>query len=301
MRRALFAAMIAAVLAACSGAAADHEVLGDRAYAQRSYRDALVEYRLAIRQGASAELRAKAGAAALHAGDLADAVQQFMALAQNDAKRTTEAAEGLELVARAAVDTNDHAAARAAINALRAIAPDRVVGGIGEELGFALGDSTLNRSALTLLPYAAAAAPDARRQDSLMYVYGTLLAATGRCQDALPIFESLVRRQREPTALAGAQRAGASCALQLGRQALAAGQPSQAETWFRQAATDAESTPEGRAAYVGLGDVMFAQGDFQGAAEAYQRAMLNAPPGDSIAAIAADHLNRLAQPGTPLP
>lgn len=301
MRRLVAGGLTVTLLAACSGAAAQHEVLGDRAYAQRAYHDALVEYRLAIRQGASPALRAKAGAAALHAGDLSDAVQQFAALAQNDQKRATEAAEGLELVARAAVDTNDHAAARAAINALRAIAPDRIVGGIGEELSFALGDSAVNRGALTLLPYAAAGASDARRQDSLMYVYATALAGAGRCQDAVPIFEGLIRRGREPTALTGAERGSASCALALGRQALNAGQPSQAETWFRRAATDAEDTPEGRAAYVGLGDVMFAQGEFQGAAEAYQRAMLNAPPGDSIAAIAADHLNRLAQPGTPLP
>ncbi|HKI94525.1 MAG TPA: tetratricopeptide repeat protein [Gemmatimonadales bacterium] len=289
------------LVAACSSAAADHQALGDRAYLRSDYGTALVEYRLALRQQtASPELRAKAGAAALRAGDLGAAVEEYAALGKDKAQQA-EAAVGLERVARIAVDSNDHATLWSALDALRQIAPDRIIGGVGEELALALGDSAAPRAALTLLPYAAAAAPDARRQDSLMYLYGVALVRAGRCGQAVPVFESLLRRQRDPAVQGDAARGAASCALTLGRNSLNSGQPSDAADWFRRAATEAPDTPEGRAAYVGLGDVMFAQGDFAGAADAYQRAMAGAAPGDSIAQIAAEHLNRLAQPGTPNP
>ncbi len=47
---------IGAVLAACTGAAADHETLGDRAYVDHSYGDALVEFQLALRQDGADEV-----------------------------------------------------------------------------------------------------------------------------------------------------------------------------------------------------------------------------------------------------
>jgi hypothetical protein len=84
-------------------------------------------------------------------------------------------------------------------------------------------------------------------------------------------------------------------------RALEAGLPGDAEPWFRRAVAQAGHTPEGRAAYVGLGDVMFARGEFPGAAEAYQQAMTGAAAGDSIARIAAEKLNALAHAGTVLP
>ena len=80
--RAIVGVLAAAlVLAGCAGAAADHEKLGDRDYAERHFGDALVEYGLAIKQGATPRLRAKAGAAALHAGDLVAAAEQYRQLA----------------------------------------------------------------------------------------------------------------------------------------------------------------------------------------------------------------------------
>ena len=60
---------------ACQPSAADHEELGDRAYAAGAYRDALAEYQLGLKaHPGSADLNAKAGAAALHVGDYAAAV-----------------------------------------------------------------------------------------------------------------------------------------------------------------------------------------------------------------------------------
>ena len=53
-----------------------------------------------------------------------------------------------------------------------------------------------------------------------------------------------------------------------------------------------------RAAYIGLGDVLFARGALAEAAEAYQRVLSGAPPGDSLAQIAAEKLNVVANAGT---
>src|SRR5439155_219964 len=60
------------LVCACSRSAADHEELGDRAYAAGEYRNALAEYQLGLKaHPGSADLSAKAGAAALHTGDYA--------------------------------------------------------------------------------------------------------------------------------------------------------------------------------------------------------------------------------------
>src|SRR5439155_1263421 len=82
---------------ACSRSAADHEELGDRAYAAGEYRNALAEYQLGLKaHPGSADLSAKAGAAALHTGEYALAVAQYVALGQEDRSRAAEAADGLE-------------------------------------------------------------------------------------------------------------------------------------------------------------------------------------------------------------
>jgi tetratricopeptide (TPR) repeat protein len=66
---------------ACQPSAADHEELGDRAYAAGAYRDALAEYQLGLKADpGSADLNAKAGAAALHLGEYATAVDAYVAL-----------------------------------------------------------------------------------------------------------------------------------------------------------------------------------------------------------------------------
>lgn len=288
------AAACAALLVGCTNAAADHETLGDRAYLAREFGDALVEYRLALRQHApSPRLRAKAGASAVRAGDLLAATEEFRALAREAEERRGEAADGLEQVARAAIGARDRTALRAAIGGLRELAANRVVGAFGTELAATLGEDPPPAEALAVLPFAAASAPDARAQDSLMYEYGRALVRSGRCEAALPVFESLVRREREPAVMEPAARLGASCALSLGRKALGEGQPGRAEDWFRRAARAGE-TVTGRAAYVGLGDVMFARCDLAGALEAYQRAQLGAPPGDSIAGVAGAKINLIA-------
>ncbi|OGU03811.1 MAG: hypothetical protein A2W29_03190 [Gemmatimonadetes bacterium RBG_16_66_8] len=287
---------MALLVMACAGAAVDHEALGDRAYANRNFADALVEYRLAVRQRTppNPALRAKAGAAALHAGDLSAAVDEYRALAvEGGESRVLEAADGLEYVARAAAEADDRVALAAALMALRQVDAGRVLGTLALDLASAVSAETRPGDAVRVLPYAAAGAPDARRQDSLLYVYGNALSRVGRCADAIGVFEGVARRHREGVVLAPAQRDLARCALQLGRRALEEGQPTEAEGWFRRAAAGDDQDVVHRAAFLGLGDVLFARGDMVGAAEAYQRSLAGAEPGDSLAQVVAERLNAI--------
>ena len=132
-----------------------------------------------------------------------------------------------------------------------------------------------------------------------MYVEASARSHTGHCDQAIPILEGVARRQREPPVVPLAQAQLGHCTLFLGRQALDAGRAQEAEQWFREAASGGdEHDPIVRAAYIGLGDVLFARGALQDAAEAYQRALAGAQPGDSLAQIAAQKLNLVANAGT---
>jgi tetratricopeptide (TPR) repeat protein len=289
--------------AACSGRAADHEKLGDRAYVAGAWGDALTEYRLALLQvqTPSARLRAKAGAAAFHVGDLSDAAEEYLALARADGGRAGEAADGLERVALAASQAGDRPALRVALAGVRELASDRMAGGLGAQLAGMAADAGRPADAVAVLPFAAAGASDARQQDSLMYRYAQALTRVGRCQAAVPVYEGVARRQRAPSLMAAAAEGAGGCALRLGRGALDGNRFDEAETWFRRAVSQADDTAVGRAAYVGLGDVMLARGDIRGAAEAYQRALADAAPGDSIGEQARQRLNRIGSAGTAFP
>lgn len=294
--------IVVALLGACVRTAANHEALGDRAYVAGNHDEALTEYRLALVQAGtpSARLRAKAAGAALGAGDLAGAAAEYVALARADGGRVDEAAEGLERVARAASEVGDRPALQAGLAGLRELAPGRALG----PLALRLAGATSNASAadqLGVLPLAAANAPDARIEDSLMYAYGQALVRVGRCDQAVGVFEGLVRRQRAGDVVPGATQSALSCAVRLGRTELQAGRLERAEDWFRRAVAHGDETPLGRSAYLGLGDVMLARGDLVGAAEAFQRVLADAQSGDSVAAEARERLNRIANAGTAFP
>ncbi len=273
--------VLAAGVAACTGAAADHESLGDEAYVAREYGNALLEYQLALRQGAmGADLRLKAGIAALNGHELLEAATQFRSLAAEDPDQAMIAANGLDRVARAAGSEGNRPALQAALEGLWAIAPSRALGSFARELAF--DEEGVSNQAVDVLPYAAAAAPDARRQDSLMFVYAEVLVRRGRCKSAIDVFESLLRRAREPAVQADARNRAAACALGAGRRELNRGSPEDAEGWFCRAIGVGVNNYAARAAYVGLGDVRFARGDYAGARDAFRRAMDRAGPSDSL-------------------
>lgn len=293
----------AIALSGCVGAAAEHEVLGDRAYAEARYADALVEYQLAVlRHPDRADLRAKAGAAALHAEQLREAVDAYLALSRlSGEERRGEAASGLMRVADRALEEGDQEALGAALVGLREITPEWALGGHARILVGLQPAAPRSTEGLALLRIAAAGSANARTQDSLMLVYAAALRVMGDCERASRVYESLVRRERDPKTAEAAREGEVVCALELGRRALEAGRPAEAEQWFRRAGAAGGDLAAGRAAYIGLGDVLFAQGDFVGAAEAYLRALEGLAPGDSLYAVASERLNAIANAGRVIP
>lgn len=293
MRRLGVAAVAFAV--ACSHSAADHEQLGDRSYAAAAYRDALAEYQLALKAHPSADLHAKAGAAALHTQEFALAAAEYRALGERDNSRAAEAADALERVIRAAVAANDRAALATALAAVRAVAPRRPLGKYARLVALDAAERGDTATALALLPIAVAAAADARSGDSLLYAYGMAAARARDCDTAVPAFEGVLRRQREPAVVEGAREGLSLCALIQGQALLDRGQPAEAENWFRRATAPGASQDVERAAFLGLGDVRLARGDVPGALDSYQQALAGGNPGDSITVRAQQKINALGK------
>lgn len=294
------AAVALALVLACTRTAANHEDLGDRAYASGGYRDALAEYQLGLKADpGSGSLHAKAAAAALHLGDHALAVAEYRALAAEDRSRAEEAADGLERTLRSALTANERGAVADAITGLREIAPGRPLGRYARLVALNAVDRGDPADALALLPTAIAAAPDGRTADSLLFLYGAAAVRTRACSTAVPAFESVLRRQREAAVQEGAREGIGQCALVEGQMALDRGEPALAEGWFRRATAPGASMDVARAAFLGLGDVRLALGDMAGAMESYQQALSGGVPGDTIAQRAREKLNALGRAETP--
>lgn len=296
------AAALVAVTLACTRSAADHEELGDRAYAAGAYRDALAEYQLGLKaHPGSADLHARAAAAALHTEDYALSAAEYRALAKEDRSRVEEAADGLERVVRAALAGNARSAVALALEGLREIVPSRPLGRYARIAALDAADQGNVGEALALLPTAVAAAPDGRSADSLLFVYGMMAVHARDCGTAVPVFEGVLRRQREPAITDGAREGLGLCALVEGQRALERGQPADAEGWFRRATAPGAPVDVARAAFLGLGDVRLAQGDIAAALESYQQAMTGGTPGDTITLRAQEKINALGKADAPSP
>lgn len=292
--------LLAAGVLACTPSAADHEELGDRNYAAGAHPDALAEYLLGLKANpGNASLHAKTAAAAVHTEDYTLATAEYLALAQEDRSRTAEAAEGLERVIRAALRVNDRTAVGMALTGLRQLAPDRPLGRYARLAAIDAADQGKTDEALALLPTAAAAAPDARSADSLLFAYGLMAVRARDCARALPVFEGVIRRGRAPEVIDGAREGLGLCALVEGQLALERGEPLAAEDWFRQAASPGSTQDVQRGAFLGLGDVRLAQGDVVSALLNYQQALSGGAPGDTIAQRAREKLNALGRPEQP--
>jgi tetratricopeptide (TPR) repeat protein len=290
------APLLVLVSLACTRSAANHEELGDRAYAAGSYTDALAEYQLARRANAgSAALLAKVGAAAMHAEDFALAAESYRALGRRDRSRAEEAADGLDRVARAALAANDRTALASALTGLREVAPRRPLGRYVVLAALDAVDRGDTAEAAALLPVAAASAADARRADSLLFVYGRTLVRVRDCSTAVRVFEGVIRRQRAAVVVESAREGLGLCALVEGQRALEQGHPADAATWFRRATAPGASPDVVRAAFLGLGDVRMAEGDVPGAMESYQQALAGGTPGDTISQRAQEKLNALGK------
>lgn len=286
------AALACLVLAAGGcGPRSNHERIGDRRYAEGAWLDALAEYRLAARQGrASAELRGKLGAAALRAGALEEAAAAWRDLAGQDAAARVEATEGLMRTARLAAAAHDVRAMRAAVDALRAVAPQR----LGELGGLLLSGLDPERRAASDDELVLAAAAHAGRTvaDSLLVTWAELSVRGGRCDEAARGFEAVLRRGGG--ALARAARGGlAGCRVEEGRELLAQGRLDEAEELFRVAIVLATPDSTVRLAWVLLGDARWAAGDSTGATTAYGKAIQGGDPSSAVVQRAEAQLERL--------
>lgn len=290
------ATLFALLALACTRSAANHEELGDRAYAVGSYADALAEYQLARRANAgSATLLAKVGATAMHAQDHELAAEAYRALGRRDRSRAEEAADGLDRVARAALAANDRTALSSALAGLREVAPRRPLGRYVVLAALDAVDRGDTAEARALLPVAAASVADAARADSLLFVYGRTLVRIKDCSTAVRVFEGVIRRQRAPSVVESAREGLGLCTLVEGQTALEQGRPADAEAWFRRATAPGASPDVERAAFLGLGDVRMAEGDLAGAMESYRQALVGGTPGDTISQRAQEKLNALGK------
>lgn len=274
------------------GQARDHERRGDQAYGESRFAQALAEYRSVLGKDPDPRVWAKAGAAALHTGNLEVASDAYLRLAAEDPTRAAEAAEGLEAVARAAERANDAKRLQAAVVGMGAIAPDRSVGRYGLELIRRPGaDAT---DLVAVLPGAIAVAPDAETVDSLLAVYATALRETSGCDQAMPVFQATLRRTRQASLKTRAEDGVAGCSVTLGLRAEAGGNPRDAALWFAAAIKIDSGTTAGRRALVGYGDARLRLGDTIAAALAYQAVASDPVQTDSIHQMAADRLEELS-------
>jgi tetratricopeptide (TPR) repeat protein len=273
------------------GQAGDHERLGDQAYGQSRYAQALAEYRQALAQDPDPRVWAKAGAAALHTGNLEVASDVYLRLAAEDPSRVEEAAEGLESVARAAERAGDSRRLQTAVVGMGAIAPDRSIGRYALELIRRPGAEATDLVAV--LPGAIAAAPDPETVDSLLVVYGAALRETTGCGEALPAFQAGLRRTKIPALRSRAEEGVAGCSLWLGLRSEAGGQSEDAALWFAAAIRIDSNTTVGRRALVGYGDARLRLGDTLAGALAYQTVVSDAVQTDSIHQMALDRLEEL--------
>ena len=279
--------MLVASAAGC-GQAGDHERLGDQAYGQSRYAEALAEYRQVLTENPDARVWAKAGAAALRIGDLEVASDAYLRLAAEDPTRAEEAAEGLESVARAAERAGDGKRLQTAVVGLGAIAPDRSIGRYALELIRRPGAESTDL--VGVLPGAIAVAPDPGTVDSLLLVYGEALRETTGCGEALAAFQAARRRTKVAVLRSRAEDGVAECSLWLG---LRSEMPEDAALWFAAAIRIDSNTTVGRRALLGYGDARLSLGDTLAGALAYRTVLADEVQTDSIYEMALDRLERL--------
>lgn len=277
-------------LAAGCGGTAGHERLGDRAYGEGRYPDALAEYRAAAGGKPAAALWGKLGAAALHAGELRESAEAYLRLAGDAPARAEEAAEGLEGVARAAERAGNTDVLQEVVVGLRGMAPGR--GTARYALVLVQKPDADTTELVGMLPGALAAATAPETVDSLLTLYGRALETTAGCGQALLQYRAVLRRSRDSALRVPVSRRAADCAYTLGARADSAGRPEDAALWFGEAARGDSTTPTGRRALLRYGDARLAQGDTLAAALAFQ-AVTSAGMTDSMGTAATDRLTRL--------
>jgi tetratricopeptide (TPR) repeat protein len=287
--------MVAGLAVGCGGSGG-HERLGDRAYGERRYPDALAEYRSAAKGRHRAALWAKLGAAALHAGELRESADAYLRLAGDDLTRADEAAEGLEGVARAAERAGNTDVLLEVVTSLEALAPGRAAARYALVLAQRPDPDTAELVAL--LPGALAAATSPETVDSLLTLYGRSLEATAGCGQALLQYRAVLRRSHDSTMREPARRGAADCAYTLGTRADSAGRLDDAALWFAESARVDSTSATGRRALLRYAEARLTQGDTLAAALAFQT-VVSGGAVDSMGTTAAGRLAALGLTTSP--
>ncbi|MFN0179351.1 MAG: hypothetical protein ACKVZ0_11175 [Gemmatimonadales bacterium] len=300
MKPGAFLGVVLAAVTGCGAPAADHERLADQAYREGNYVKAVGEYQAAQRSGARSRVWAKVAAAAIKAQEFATAVDAFAALAREDPTRTTEAALGLEQVARVAERQGPSGVpiVAQAVLALRRVAPGRPLG----RLPLPLISGTIDAGeALGIIPTAIATAGSPRTVDSLLLRYAAAQRETVACDGAFGTFRTVVRRSTDGRLVATAREGLATCALLLGSDALARQDGATAERWFEEVLAQGGESVRSWTASLGLGDARLLKGDALGAAVAYQVVVAASAAPDSLRQAAVIKLNGLGAATVPPP
>jgi tetratricopeptide (TPR) repeat protein len=282
--------LLLVALAGCSGAARDPERLGDAAWHEARWTDAVNAY---LAAGDSPRVIAKLADAAFQAGLFQQAAQSWTRVGVDAPDRSGEAAAELARTAIAAERAGDQDALATAILGLRKVAPGWPLGRLALRLVSTAGLPAAD--AVEILPAALAAAPARSAADPLLAAMGRADRERGACEEAVPVLEGVLRRSGNAALRDSAGADLGSCELRLGLDALTADRPGEAERWLDRASRRDPDGVIGRRALVGFGDARWRQGDVMSATFAWQSVAAASAAPDSITALA---LARLQDPST---
>lgn len=253
--------LVLTITSACRGSTSV-ERRADLEVADARWSEALASYRTAAERQPDGRVLNKLGNAALRVGNLREAVAAFGRMGREDPSRRNEAADGMDMVARAADRAGDTTALRMAVEGLRDVAPGRPVGRYVLALE--------SRGALTpavrleLTPAALAAAPDADTADSLLLQYAAILRDASDCEHAAHIYQAVAMRSTLRERAVAAGQAGQDCALRVGQARIEAGAPADALVWLDEAIKADSASRRGVTALEAMATALTALGDTVG-------------------------------------
>ncbi|MBP2647229.1 MAG: hypothetical protein H6Q77_853 [Gemmatimonadetes bacterium] len=274
MKRVVLLAL--AVTLACGGPTS-LERRADMDVGEGRWSEAFATYRTAAERQPDGRLLAKLGGAALRVGNLREAAAAYGRMGREDPSRREEAADGMEMVARAADRAGDTTALRVAIEELRDVAPGRPAGRY--VLALEARGALAPADRLELTPAAVAAAPDGDTADSLLLQYAGLLRGADDCERASRIYRAVAMRSTLRDRAAAARTAQQGCALRVGQARLEAGAPADALVWLEDAIKADSASRSGVTALEAMATALTALGDtvggtlVQAVAERYRAAL----------------------------
>lgn len=259
MKRVAF--LLLPITLACS-APSSVERQADAEVSAGRWAEAVAGYRQAAAGQADGRVVAKLGSAELHAGHLREAAAAYTRLGREDPSRQDEAADGLEVVARAAERGGDTTALRLAMEGIRDVAPGRPVGRY--VLALEARGALSPEARMELTPDAVAASPDGDTADSLLLGYASGLQASGDCEHAAGIFGAVAARSTLRDRIADARHRQQDCALAVAEARLSAQAPADALPWLEMAIRADSTSRSGVRALEAMASALTTLGDTVG-------------------------------------